>query len=285
MLLTSIFLISAVAAIADESQNDTAIALPMYRLPTGEESPPTANDLSDYQAFQRFKYLVYPNKFFDTSNRDQQSTSMIGSAFARNITIDEIQLPTTNINDDQLMSRNKNNMFSRRLDGQQQPLVESSSSMLSRHYPITDYQHEHHHLIHPNTAPAVLMYGLGASNQPNHFPSNTQTTTNMADPLFVMATLAFVAFLINSILGLVDRLNLLPLVRTTTKRRGKVEPDSTNNQVIWPERRDGDQSEEGVEALLRELESTIRAAFDHYEKCATEPNDCYKNPTKTTPQK
>lgn len=281
MLVVTLFLISTVFAAVDEAQNETAMALPMYRLPSDEYEPaPTANDVSDFQAFQRFKYLVYPTKFSETKNNHYGSPSSIGSAFARNITIDEIQLPTSKSNSELM---NRNNMFLRRSD-HDQTLMDGQSSLVRRHYPIPEYQHEHHHLVHANTGPAVLMYGFGAANQPNSFQNTAHHgMANMADPLFVMATLAFVAFLINSILGLVDRLNLLPMVRTTTKRRGKVDPEVTHNRVVWPERRDGEHSEEGVEALLRELETTIRAAFDHYEKCATDTIECDNNPTKAKP--
>lgn len=282
MLVITILLISVVVAAIDDTQNETAIALPIYRLPASDDyqgGPMLASDLSDYQAFQRFKYLVYPNKFAETTTLKNQGSSLVGSAFARNITIDEIQLPTTSKSNDELV--NGHNMFRRRSD-HEQSLMEAhpSLSLESRHYPIPDYnQHEHHHLVHPNSGPAVLLYGFSAANQPNSFPSSMQGMTHMADPLFVMATLAFVAFLINSIMGLVDRLNLLPLVPTSTKRRGKVEPVVTHNRIIWPERRHDDQSEEGVEALLRELEITIRAAFDRYEKCAKDTNACDQNPT------
>lgn len=276
MLVVNIFLISVVVAAVDENQNETAIALPVFRLPIDDyqTSSPTSTDLSDYQAFQRFKYLVYPHKFADTTNTNKNSPSIVGSAFARNITIDEIQLPTTQNNEQQMIS--EKTIFRRRSD-YQQPLMEASSSLESRHYPLQDYHHDH-----PHNGPAVLMYGFGVPNQPNSFPSNGMA--NMGDPLFVMATLAFVAFLVNSILGLVDRLNLLPLVRTTTKRRGKLEPVVSYNRVIWPERRNGDQSEEGVEAFLRELETTIRAAFEHYEKCTADPNSCDNNPQNANPK-
>lgn len=283
MFFVTLLVISVVGAAMDEmsdpAQNDTVLALPMHGLPNNDylmSSSPTASDLTDYQAFQRFKYLVYPNKFAVTSNNQHDSASMVAAEFARNITIDEIQVPTTSGHHDRPAV---NNMFLRRAD-------HTPQSLESRHHYASmpaDYQHEHHHLMHPSsTGPAVLMYGITGPHQANSFPSHMHNgMAHMADPLFVMATLAFVAFLINSILGLVDRLNLLPLVRTTTKRRGKLEPVATDHRVLWPERRDGEQSEEGVEALLRQLETTIRAAFEHYERCATNPNECDHKPTVT----
>lgn len=52
----------------------------------------------------------------------------------------------------------------------------------------------------------------GPAAAPHHFYPNNGMT-HLADPLFLMATLAFVTFLINSVLGLVDRINVPPVVR------------------------------------------------------------------------
>lgn len=99
-----------------------------------------------------------------------------------------------------------------------------------RHYPAADPHH-----FYPN--PAATGYGM---------------SQNLMDPLFLMATLAFVTFLINSILGLVERLNLPAVVRARNR---------WHDEVVMTERRDAMDAE-----LLDEIETALHIAFDEFEK-------------------
>lgn len=94
-----------------------------------------------------------------------------------------------------------------------------------RHYPAADPHH-----FYPN--PAATGYGM---------------SQNLMDPLFLMATLAFVTFLINSILGLVGRLNLPAVVRARNR---------WHDEVVMAERRDA----------MDEIETALHIAFDEFEK-------------------
>lgn len=99
-----------------------------------------------------------------------------------------------------------------------------------RHYPASDPHH-----FYPN--PVATGYGM---------------SQNLMDPLFLMATLAFVTFLINSILGLVGRLNLPTVVRARNR---------WHDEMIMAERRDTMDAE-----LLNEIEMALQIAFDEFEK-------------------
>lgn len=90
---------------------------------------------------------------------------------------------------------------------------------------------------------------------------------NIADPLFLMATLAFVAFLINSILGLVDRLNpASPVVRARrqwTKSNAMTLGEETNGTVYVDRQRNfnglaGD--------FIHEMEASLKMAMERFER-------------------
>lgn len=92
----------------------------------------------------------------------------------------------------------------------------------------------------------------------HNFDTGAGNMLHLVDPLFLMATLAFVAFLINSILGLVDRINLPPVVRA---RHG----DTPNNdgdilvRIADPRRKLVDDK------LLDEIETALQIAFNAFE--------------------
>lgn len=105
---------------------------------------------------------------------------------------------------------------------------------------LVDRQQRHYqagdpHNFYPN--PAATGYGM---------------SQNLMDPLFLMATLAFVMFLINSILGLVGRLNLPAVVRARNR---------WHSEMAVAERRDTMDAE-----LLDEIEMALQKAFDEFEK-------------------
>lgn len=92
---------------------------------------------------------------------------------------------------------------------------------------------------------------------------------NIADPLFLMATLAFVAFLINSILGLVDRLNpASPVVRARRERRksnAMAFDEAAVNRTVY-----ADRQRQHVDGLAGEflyaMETSLKMAMEQFER-------------------
>lgn len=106
---------------------------------------------------------------------------------------------------------------------------------------LVDRQQRHY----PSAADPYHLYA-------NHAATGYGMSQNLMDPLFLMATLAFVMFLINSILGLVGRLNLPAIVRARNR---------WHTEMVMAERRDAVDAEH-----LDEIEMALQIAFDEFEK-------------------
>lgn len=92
-------------------------------------------------------------------------------------------------------------------------------------------------------------------NQPVPFnaPASPPAMGHLIDPLFLMATLAFVVFLINSILGLVNRLGSpAPIVRERSLEMPLYEKPTTSDTIH--------------NKLLDELEIVLTHAFDEFDR-------------------
>lgn len=219
---------------------------------------PNHQHRNDYNAFQMFKHLVYPLKFAETQ-------SMQRPAFAwRNITQDALQLLQRPHNRNSLTTNASSSSVEKpyweRSDYPASVSTAAEATLQDRNYyqsaPAVAYQQPH-----------TFQYAGGGGNG---FGSNAVAgMSNLMDPLFVMATLAFVTFLINSILGLVDRLNLLPPVNRARQRHGKYAAGN-REWILWPNHRGIEDV--GREDLLEDLESRIRMAFEEYELCYVADN-------------
>lgn len=256
-------------------------ALPLQMQPNRQQMTPAIESTVIQDAFQLFKHLVYPAKFTDVSVQPFSHTH----PFARNITLDALQLlwPSLAASGLRRMNRFANASWTplstmaggdtmvRRSDEPHRMPSSAGDAMQDRHLYYSDGEypshHQHHHAAErPHTFyPGGGGYGGGGGHGMTHF----------IDPLFVMATLAFVAFLINSILGLVDRLNLIPTaVIRARHRHGKYSTGGGGDGdefVVWPERRTQPNGPVGDE-MLEELEQRIRTAFDEYERCYVKAN-------------
>lgn len=220
------------------------------------------NDADD--AFQLLKSFVYPVKFSDTA----QHQSMHVHPHARNITLDVLHMlwPSLAMRQDNFAADDDQQVW-RRSDMQPQQSQRRHYYAYGNEYPQQSTS-DGHHQQYP-------LQNSHALQQPHTFQGGSQSfggggMTHLIDPLFVMATLAFVAFLINSILGLVDRLNLLPAVIRGRQRHGKYSGayGGADDYVMWPQRRQqAADGADGGEAMLGELEQRIRTAFDEYERC------------------
>lgn len=181
----------------------------------------TNSDEDDLRAFELFKYFVYPSRYEHEHN---QQLHINRTTMSPNITIDWI----------------RSGLSQQHLE--HQPRIdddfETRVSPQRRQY----QQNDPHYFYPPSSS-------VGFAN-----PTTTtgHSMSHIMDPLFLMATLAFVAFLINSILGLVNRLNLPAVVRG---RR--------HNFVSFPA--SGEQRTVN-EDLLDEIELVLNIAFEQFEK-------------------
>lgn len=262
--------------VADAAIVEKTAALPLQMFPPNREQMSSFGDSSVvHDAFELFKHLVYPTKFAETA---VQHHSQI-HPFARNITLDALQMLWPGLRH---MNRYVNASWtpSTAIAGSDGLLRRSDEP--NRMSSATDAMQDRH-----------LYYSLDGNNYPQHQPNALErphtfypggggyagggsgnAMTHLIDPLFVMATLAFVAFLINSILGLVDRLNLIPsAVIRARHRHGRYSAGNGgaggDEFVVWPERRTQQNGNSGGvgDEMLEELEQRIRTAFDEYERC------------------
>lgn len=156
--------------------------------------------VEDYETLQAFKYFVYPAKY---------SNSMSNNTItSRNITLDKINY---------------------------QPVMKKTSIASNENlFRIIDDQPDYRQ-NNPNN-----YYNYDGYIQPQqgfqpHLLNQGNSMVHLVDPLFLMATLAFVMFLINSILGLVNKLNL-PILGSTRNQAlndvGDGERDRMNDEVL-----------------------------------------------------
>lgn len=139
----------------------------------------------DYEALQAFKYFVYPAKYSNSMLNNNTTTTIT----SRNITLDKINY---------------------------QPLVETAITTTKENLiriidDPADYRQNY-----PNNYNNYDGYIQPQQQQQTfqpHLLNQGGSMVHLVDPLFLMATLAFVVFLINSILGLVNKLNL-PILGT-----------------------------------------------------------------------
>lgn len=274
--------------IADQAIDAKTAALPLQMQPDRNQMLPAVESTAIQDAFQLFKHLVYPAKFTGAS---VQHLGHI-HPFARNITLDALQLlwPSLAASGLRRMNRYSNASWTpssamaggdalvRRSDEPHRMPSSAGDALQDRHFYYSvdggypSHQQNHHAVDRPHTFyPGGGGYAGGGGNGMTH----------LIDPLFVMATLAFVAFLINSILGLVDRLNLIPTaVIRARHRHGKYSTgggggsDGDGDEfVVWPERRTNGAGSGAVgDEMLDELEQRIRTAFDEYEQCYAKAN-------------
>lgn len=172
----------------------------------------------DYRPLQAFKYFVYPAKY--------PNSMFNNSITSRNITLDKINyqpVETASITA-------KENLF-RIIDDP----ADYRQNMPNNYY---------------NNYDGYAQTQPGQGFQP-HFLNQGNSMVHLVDPLFLMATLAFVVFLINSILGLVNKLNL-PLL------------GSTRNQPLH-EIDDGERDRMNDE-VLDEIEQIIKNAVFEFKK-------------------
>lgn len=149
--------------------------------------------MEDYKTLQIFKYFVYPTKYTNTMFNN--------TIISRNITLDKINYqPLKNVS-----IKSKENL-SRLIDEQ----LDYRQNIPNNYYNYdgdVDYGR---------------LYGQIQPQQgfqPN-FLNQGNSMIHLVDPLFLMATLAFVVFLVNSILGLVNKLNLgnLPILGSSRNK-------------------------------------------------------------------
>lgn len=172
------------------------------------------------KTLEALKYFVYPTKYSNIPMFNNSSTS-------RNITIDKINY---------------------------QPIEQTSvASVTSAEslYRIIDDPADYRQNA-PNS-----YYNYDGYNQPQqgfqpHLLNQGSSMVHLVDPLFVMATLAFVVFLINSILGLVSKLPNLPII------------GSNRNQPL-NEIDDGERDRMNDE-VLDEIEKIIKNALFEFKK-------------------
>lgn len=169
--------------------------------------------------YQTFKLFKY---YVYPRKYDVEAKEMTRSNISRNITIDEINL---------------SNAF--------QPMFDVSTNKINTKKQLRILNDEEQFRSH--------YYPVDGHN----FDTSAGGMLHLVDPLFLMATLAFVAFLINSILGLVDRLNLPPVVRA---RHGSSDGNGNFLLRIADPRRKMDNVE-----LLDEIETALKIAFDAFE--------------------
>lgn len=164
----------------------------------------TTPQMKDYKSLQAFKYFVYPIKY---------SNSMFNNSVAsRNITLDKINY---------------------------QP-VEKASSIADKETLfriIDDDQPDYRQNIPNNYYNGYDGYVQPQQGFQPHFFNQGNSMVHLVDPLFLMATLAFVVFLINSILGLVNKLNLPILGSTRNQALNEIddeigERDRMNDEVL-----------------------------------------------------
>ncbi|KAG4078068.1 hypothetical protein HA402_002119 [Bradysia odoriphaga] len=168
----------------------------------------------DYKPVQAFQHFVYPKKY---------STSMSNNTLLpRNITLDKINYHQA--------STSLNEKLLRIVDDR------------------ADYRQNYPNNYYNNFDSYQPQQGF----QP-HFLNQGNSMMHLVDPLFLMATLAFVVFLINSILGLVNKLNL-PIIGGGVKR------DHAFNDL-----NDGERDRMNVE-ILDEIENIIKNALFEFKK-------------------
>lgn len=166
-------------------------------------------------AFEHFQSFVYPPEFVDSFQSQPQLYGGRGAVrnhvLTRNITLLAIQhvlLPTTKIPNHVVISDLAANVLHSEND--------------SRH----EFQRQLIHENQDNTNDHQLHHING---QPNTFYGNSDShaISHVINPLFFMATLTFVVFLVNSILSLVDRINLTPaaVIRLRRRRHGQYRSD------------------------------------------------------------
>lgn len=146
--------------------------------------------INGYKQFDMFKYFVYPRKFNLPSTKEDYYNNL--QSPGENVTIN---IP----------------MSSRELENDEE----------IQFYPLQTYRQ------YPTATLMPYNFGGGSMEYGGPFGGNNRLI-NMADPLFLMATLAFVAFLINSILGLVDRLGGTPVVRARQWKHRNYQNNSLN---------------------------------------------------------
>lgn len=192
----------------------------------------TANP-SDADQFEMIKLFVFPKNYenFNSSSIDHHH---VGSS--RNITFVELlEIGGVGTNGSAIIS-----------------LPQQSSLVSSEFTPINANEQQHH-----DRSDYYTNYHQPLMHSPYEWQQ--QGTPNsmghLVDPLFLMATLAFVAFLINSVLGLVDRLNLPTVVRARTSRLDFLDQTNHTNPITIQNNQ-----------LLNEIEMLLKIAFDNFEK-------------------
>lgn len=171
--------------------------------------------VEDYKPVQAFQHFVYPKKYSIPMSNN--------TLLPRNITLDKINY-----------NRPSSSTAENRLR-----VVDDPSSDYRQNYPNSYY----------NTFDT---YQSQQGFQP-HFLNQGNSMMHLVDPLFLMATLAFVVFLINSILGLVNKLNL-PIIGGGSKR-----------DHLFNELDDGERDRMNDE-ILDEIENVIKNALFEFKK-------------------
>ncbi len=175
--------------------------------------------IEDHKSLQAFQYFVYPKKY---------SNSMFNKKLpSRNITLDKISYQPV---DEDASTTDNPNLF-RIIDDQ----VDYRQNVPNNYYNYDGYQQQQ------GFQPHFLNQGGGNS------------MIHLVDPLFLMATLAFVVFLVNSVLGLVNKLNL-PILG-----------GSKRNQPFNEPFEDGERDRMNEE-ILDEIENIIRRALYEFKK-------------------
>lgn len=247
------------------------------------------DDDDDDQKIENNKF-IFPNKY--TMNNDSVMVSSI--PMRRNITINVINETKYDDNDKLIMdiitSKQSDNIideddnFNYNSNSSQQvmyPTEENNDEimLLDRNDLLVNRQFYYQTTAPPLTSlqsPLLLLpQGTRFNNNllqydnfyNNHMNDNRGAVTHLLDPLFLMATLAFVVFLINSILGLVGRItNLAPVVRARNYDQnqlilfspgtGNQEPDVDNGKFINDDKN----------VMLFEFERIMKIAFNDFEK-------------------
>lgn len=104
----------------------------------------------------------------------------------------------------------------------------------------------------------------------HHFPAHVNNCLlgmlHLQDPLVLLGVLGFVAYLVNSVLSLVDRLNL-PLVAQAGMPTAAVTSASATTKTSIVQRQNGDDKPiESNQRLLKDFERILQMAIDAYEQ-------------------
>lgn len=169
--------------------------------------------IDDYKSVQAFQHFVYPKKYpISMSNNTLPS---------RNITLDKINYHQASTTANENLLR-----------------IADDPADYRQNYPNSYYNSYDSYQPQQGFQPHLLNQG--------------SPMVHLVDPLFLMATLAFVVFLINSVLGLVNKLNL-PII-------GGSRRDHAFNDFD-----DGNRDRMNVE-ILDEIEMIIKNALFEFKK-------------------